>query len=109
DRVEDRPVDLARGADDDVREVVGGAMPGRQLPVNILNHHDGTVHENTEVDGPDGEKVGRDVPEVEKNEGEEERERDRRGDDQPRSYVVEEEDQNHQNQDDPAEEIVFDG
>ena len=84
-------------------------MPQRQLAEDVLDHHHGAVHEDAEVDGADGEQVGRHVREVEADEREEQRERDRRGDDEARADVVQEEDQDDDHQHDAAQQVVLDG
>ena len=52
------------------RDGVPGSVAPRELAVDVLHHHDRAVHEDAEVDGADGEQVGRDVPEIEADERE---------------------------------------
>ena len=46
------------------------AVSRGQLPEDVLDHYHGAVHDDSEIDGADREQVGRDVPPVQANEGE---------------------------------------
>jgi hypothetical protein len=107
DRVHDRPVHLRRRLHDHLADGEGGAVPPLQGQVDVLHHHDRAVDQDAEVDRADREEVGRDVPEIETDEGDEKRERNRRRDDEPRLDVEQEEDQHRDHQDDPAEQVLL--
>jgi hypothetical protein len=51
------------------------ALAQAEFTVDVLDHDDGAVNDDAEVDGPDGEQIGGFAGRVEKNEGEEQRER----------------------------------
>ena len=107
--VEDRPVHFGGGLGDDFADRVLRSVAQRELAVDVLDHDDGAVDQDAEIDRADREQVGRDVLQVEADEREEQRERDRHGDDESRADVVEEEDQDDDDEHDPAQQVVLDG
>ena len=50
DRIKNGAVDVARGGKNHVVERVGLAAARRQLAVNVLDHHDRAVNDDSEVD-----------------------------------------------------------
>jgi hypothetical protein len=107
-RVEDRPFHLGRGRNDGVDDAQPFGLRVGQSSIDVLDHDDRAVDENAEVDRTDGEQVRRNAPEVETDEREQQRQRNRHRDDEPRTDVVQEEDENHHDQHDAAQQVVLD-
>ena len=109
DRVEDRPIHLGRRLDDHLADVERLRRGAGHLAEDVLDHHHGAVHQDAEVDRADRQQVGGNVLQVQADEGEEQRQRNRHGHDQPGAQVVEEEDQDHDDQQHAAQQVVLDG
>ena len=109
DGVKDGAVDVASGGEDDFVEFVFLAVAFGKLAVNVLDHDDGAVDDDAEVDGADGEQVGGLAGGVQKDESEQERQRNGEGGDDGGADADEEEEQHKENQDHAAEKISFHG
>ncbi len=75
----------------------------RQPSENVLHHDDRAVDKYSEVDCSDRQQIRRDVFEIEADECEKQRKRDRHGDDQAGADVVEEKDQDDDDQEHAVE------
>ena len=73
--------------------------------MDILHHHHRPIHQDAEVDRADREQVRRNVPQVETDRSEEERQRDGHRHDEPGAGVHQEEDQDQHHQHDPARQV----
>ena len=62
-----------------------GAVSSRELAIDVLHHHHRAVDENAEVDRADRQQVRRNVPQVETDERDQQRQRHGDSDDQPRA------------------------
>ena len=78
------------------------------LAEDVLHHEHRAIHQDAEIDRADGEQVGRGVLQVETDEGEQQRQRNGDGDDQPGAKVVEEEDQDDDDQQHAAQQVALD-
>ena len=67
DGVENRAIDVARGVQQNFVEFVVLAMAFAQFTLDVFDHDDGAVNDDSEIDGADGEKIGRFAGEVQKN------------------------------------------
>src|SRR5229473_4933782 len=74
DGIENGAVDVAGGGEDDFVKFVVLALAQAELTVNVLDHDDGAVNDDAEVDGTDGEEVGRFASGLQEDEGKEQRE-----------------------------------
>ena len=74
DRVKDGTVDVTSSGEDNFVELVVLSLAQAELTVDILDHHDGAIDDDAEVDGADGEKVGGFAGSVKKDEGKQKRE-----------------------------------
>ena len=59
DGIEDGPVDVVRRREDNFVQFVVLAVPRGQFAVDVFHHHHGAVDDDAEIDGADGEQVGR--------------------------------------------------
>src|SRR5580658_8702573 len=109
DGIENGAIDIASGGEDDVVEFVFLAVAKAELAVDILDHDDGAVDDDAEIDGPDGEQVGGFASGVEKDKGEEESERDGERGNYGSTDTDEKKDEHDENQRHAAQEIPFDG
>ena len=94
---------------DHVEQVVLLFAVGGHFPKNVLHHHHGTVHNDAEIDRPDGQQVRGDVPPVQADEGEQQRERNGDGNDQSRADAEQHDAQDHENQQHAAEQVSLYG
>ncbi len=111
DGVEDRTVDLGGGLHNDLYrgQRVAFLPIDRHPPEDVLDHDHGRVDEDAEVDGADRQQVGGDMLQVETDEGEHQRQRDGRGDDQSGAEIVEEEDEDDDDEEHASEQVFLDG
>ena len=109
DGVEDRAVHFGGGVRDDFHDLERLAVARGDLAEDVLHHHHRAVHQDAKVHRADGKQVGRDVVQVEADEGEQQRQRNGGGDNQAGANVVEEEDQHDHDEDHAAEQISLDG
>ena len=84
------------------------ALARGDLAEDVLHHHHRAVHQDAKVHRADGEQVGRDVAQVEADEGEQQRQRNGGGDNQPGANVVKEEDQHDHDEHHAAQQIALD-
>src|ERR1700688_1625711 len=109
DRIENRTVHIARGDEDHLIQLVALAAAQTQLAVNVLNHHDGAIDDDAEVDGPNGKQVGGFAGQVKKYEDEQKRERNCQRGDKSRADADQKKDQHDKNKCHSAKQIPFDG
>ena len=86
-----------------VRAVVG------EVPHAVLDHDDRAIDDEPEVDGPEAHQAPGDADPLHHRDGEEHRERDGRGHDQPGPEVPEEGEEHGDDEDGPLEEVPLDG
>src|SRR5208283_3817462 len=86
-----------------------GAEAQAEFAVNVLDHDDGAVNDDAEIDGADGEEVGGFPRPVQKDKGEEESQRNGKCGDDRGAETHQEEDQNDEDKDHAAKQIAFDG
>ena len=89
-------------------EVVVLAFARTQLAEDVLHHHQGSVNENSEIDGADGEQVGRDSSRVEKDEGKQQRQRNGERHDHRRAQADQKGHQHDQDQHHAEHQVVLD-
>src|ERR1700676_980182 len=109
DGIENGAVDVAGGGENHFVELVSLSMTEAELAVNVLDHDDGAVNDDAEVDGADGEKVGGFTGGVKKDEGEEQGERDGKSGDDGGADADQEKDEHDEDEDHAANEVPFDG
>src|SRR5262249_23436163 len=80
-----------------------------QLAVDVLDHDDGAVDDDSEVDGADGKKVRCFSREMKKDKCEKQRKRNGKSGDDRGPYADQKENEHDQNQNHSAQEIAFDG
>src|SRR5215469_3485702 len=83
------------------------ALAERQLSVDVLNHDDGAVDDDAEVNGAYGQKIRRTVVRVQNDEGKEQRQRNRKRDDDGRANADQEKDKDNQHQHHAAQQVGF--
>ena len=103
-----RLADLDGRVADDVELLPAGAVVG-QVPDAVLDHHDRAIDDQAEVDRAQAHQAAGDPDPFHHRDGEEHRQRDRRGDDQPGPEVAEEGEQHGDDQDGPLEQVPLDG
>ncbi len=74
---------------------------------DVLHHHHGAVHDDSEIDGSDGEQVRRDVAPVEADERKEQRERDGGRDNQRGAHAEQKKSQDDEHQQHSAQQVAF--
>ena len=113
-REEDRPVHLGAG-DGDGAEPPGQAARRRltlgmvrlgQMPEHVLDHDDGGVDDQAEIDGAERQQVGRVAAHHEDQDGEAQRERDRRRHDDRAAERAQEQPLHHEHQHHAEDEVV---
>src|ERR1700688_1981561 len=109
DRIENRTVHIARGDEDHLIQLVALAAAQTQLAVNVLNHHDGAIDDDSKVDGTDGKQFGGFAGQMKKYEGEQKRERNCQRGDKSRADADQKKDQHDKNKCHSTKEIPFDG
>src|ERR1700747_3064398 len=77
--IENGPVHVARSRQNHFGKPVLLPFAKAQLAVDVLDHHDGAVDDDSEVDRADGEKICRLSGQVQKNKGEEQSQGDGEG------------------------------
>ena len=107
-RVEDRPLDVARRVADDLGQVVGLVVALGQLAEDVLHHYDRAVHDHAEVDGANRQQVGGDVRPVQADEREQQRERDRDRDDERGADAEEKDAEDDEHEDHAADQVLLD-
>ena len=78
----------------------------RQHPHDVLDHHHGAFHDHAEVERAQRQQIRRNVPQVEADGGEQQRERNGQRDDQRAADIAQEDEQDHRNQDDAFGQVV---
>ena len=109
DGIKNGAVNVAGGVQKDFVELVVLAVALAEFAIDVFDHDDGAVNDDSEIDGADGEKIGGFAGEMQKNEGEEQRERNGERGDDGGADADQEEDQNDQHENHAAKEIAFDG
>ena len=85
DRIENGAVHVSRRGENDIGEFVILAGAKAEFAIDVLDHDDGAVNDDAEIDGADGEKIGGFSGPVQENEREEKGQRNRQsGDRRPR-------------------------
>ena len=131
-RLEHLPLDAAEGEDREVDDDddadpegdgpdhlvggLGGELPHRLVAAlrlaeaadDVLHQDHRAVHDQAEVDRPQAHQVGRDAGLHHAGEGEQHRERDGRGHDQPRPDVAQEGEQDGHDEERPLEQVRLD-
>ena len=100
-----RPPDLDRGVADDVEPATRPARPRAEAPRRVLDHDDRAVDDQAEVDGAEAHQAAGDADPQHEIEREEHRERDRRGHDQPRAQVAQEDEEHGDDEQRALEEV----
>ena len=78
----------------------------RCVSKDVLDHHHRSIDDHAEIQRTERQQIRRNVPQVEKNCGEQEREGNRDGDNQRASHVPEEQKQNKRHQQHAVGEIA---
>ena len=84
-------------------------MSGCQLAKNVLDHHDGAVHDDPEINGADREQIGRNVTPIEADERKQQRKRNRHRDDERGADAEEEQAEHDEDEQHAAQQIALDG
>ncbi len=90
-------------------QVVGLPFPQRQFAIDVLDHDHRAVDHDSEVDGADGEQVGRDIMGVQHDECEEQGQRNRERNDDRGAEADQKKDQDDQHQHHAAKQVRFHG
>jgi hypothetical protein len=77
-----------------------------QVPVDVLHHDDGGIHQQPEIERADGEQVGALAARQHQQHGEEEGEGDGGGHHHGAAQVAQEQPLDHQDQDDADDDVV---
>src|ERR1700688_943742 len=109
DRIENRTVHIARGDEDHLIQLVALAAAQTQLAVNVLNHHDGAINDDAEVDGTNGKQVGGFARQMKKYEREQKRQWNCQCGDESRPDTDQEKNQHDENKRHSAKQVPFDG
>src|SRR5262249_33223049 len=109
DGIENRAIDIARGSQNHFLKFVFFAMAFTQLAVNVFDHDDCAVNNNSEIDGAYREEVCGLASGVKENESKQKRQRNRKCGNDSRTNADQKEDENEQDQDHSANEVPFDG
>ena len=109
-RVEDGAPDVPGRGEQNLVEVdlLIGFAAYSQLAKDVLHHDHGGIDEDAKVDRAQREQIDRDVPRFQQDEGGGERERNGRGDDQPRAQAAQEQDEDQCHHQDAEQQIVLD-
>jgi hypothetical protein len=91
DGIKDRAVHVACRRQNHFLEVIFLSSAQTELTVNVLDHHDGAVNDDSEVDRSNREEIGGFPSEVQKNEGKEQSQRDGKSRNYRRTHAHEKE------------------
>src|SRR5258708_12010707 len=109
DGIKNGAVDVAGGSEDDVAEFVLLPFAQAELAINVLDHDDGAVNDDAEVDGADGEEVGGFAGGVQENKGKKQCQRNGEGGDHGGADAHKEKDENEKDENHTANEVPFHG
>src|ERR1700674_3345304 len=82
--------------------------PGLQIPINILDHNNGRIDDDAEIDGADGQQVCIFAAQDKDDDAEEQCERDIGAHDDGAAQVAEEQPLNQENKQTAEKEVVHD-
>ena len=117
DGEEDRLVDLHRGGEDAVELVRQSGLAvrrrlrcvPRKMTEDVLHHDDGGIDDDAEIDGADGQEIGGFPAQHRDDDGQEERDRDGRRDDEGAAQIAQEYPLDQKDQRDAEKHIVQHG
>src|ERR1700733_507448 len=108
DGIENGTVHVLGSREDHFLQIILLAFAQTQFAVNVFNHDQRAVDDDSEVDCADGEQICNHTVGVQKNEGEKQRERNRQRYDHCGTKAYQEKNQHDQDQSHAQQQIVFD-
>src|SRR5215469_5353854 len=108
-RIEDGAIDIAGGEQDHFEQVVFLTTPFGQFTIDVFHHHDGTVDDDSKIDGAYRKEIGRQILRMQQDEAKEQSQGNGQGNDNGRANADQEKEQHKEHQNHPAEQIVFYG
>jgi hypothetical protein len=103
DGIKNGAIDVAGGVQKNFAELVVLAVALAEFAIHVLDHDDGAVNDDSEIDGADGKKIGGFAGEMEKDEGEEQGQRDGESGDDGGTDADQKENKNQQNKNHAAQ------